>query len=187
MYGEERETLNHLLFQCRISREVFELAPCHTVDYEQVREQSLLQNMISFLILSSSVLNTTSLSPFLGWRLWKMRNSLIFQNKRLFIPQIISQAILDQKLWNESRALAEDHPASNSDHSSSSVVMNEVFRDRRSYYYFVDASWVSSDNKIGIAWALYHHNGQQILQARTAEEHVPSPLHAEALALLFCS
>lgn len=62
---------------------------------------------ISFIQYFTSLINTVKqdqqglLNFFLGWRIWKMRNSILFQQKRPHILQAIHGAIREHDQWKE--------------------------------------------------------------------------------------
>lgn len=106
--GEEEESLNHMMFQCRISREIWELANFlpHPGDY--LRSDSLLQNITAHILNTSITSENKALFMFIGWRILKMRNSLLFENKRKPLPLVLNKALSDYKMWKESQVRHEE-------------------------------------------------------------------------------
>lgn len=43
--GEAIETINHMMFQCRITQKIWELAPLSTSSLEEVRQNTMLKNI----------------------------------------------------------------------------------------------------------------------------------------------
>nr|AAD32950.1 putative non-LTR retroelement reverse transcriptase [Arabidopsis thaliana] len=100
--GEASEDVNHLLFQCRVSKEIWEQAHIKLCPGDSLMSNSFNQNLESIQKLNQSARKDVSLFPFIGWRIWKMRNDLIFNNKRWSIPDSIQKALIDQQQWKES-------------------------------------------------------------------------------------
>lgn len=144
--------------------------------------QDLVQNLDLFLRRSQE--DEYKIFPFLLWRIWKMRNSILFQNKRYDIPHIINQAYLDWKLWEDAKKLKEKEHLCILDASANANDSNKNIAepDRQGYYCLVDASWTSAQEKAGISWVLYK-DGQEIIKATSSIEATKSPLEAEASAL----
>ncbi|KAL9831046.1 putative reverse transcriptase zinc-binding domain-containing protein [Arabidopsis thaliana] len=79
--GEAPEDVNHLLFQCRVSREVWQHTPLQSPSGNILMLNSLIQNVELLRNLNHDPRKDASLFPFIGWRIWKMRNDIIFNNK----------------------------------------------------------------------------------------------------------
>ncbi|ESQ30699.1 hypothetical protein EUTSA_v10012119mg [Eutrema salsugineum] len=152
--GEHQEMLNHILFQCRVSNEIWKLAPLHAPPGDTLEISTLIKNMNERLLCSPAK-QDASLISFVAWRIWKMRNMLIFKNKKDFIPQ---------------------PPQIQS--------IQYVFSHGNKFCCFVDASWTSPQTCAGIAWALYKTNGQKVMYGSSSIAPVPTPLAAESHALL---
>lgn len=102
-----------------------------------------------------------SLFYFLGWRIWKQNNDMIFQSKRWFIPNVINKNIVDGKVWLEASdrncvnfPLARDSSYQNNGSSQNNVLSNVQHAIFQAIYYccLVDASWTSSTQNAGLAW-----------------------------------
>lgn len=104
--GESIETISHLLYECRISREIWQLA------YPALFQS--LEPGINLVCFVQNIINDGTrelpgrLAWFLGWRIWKMRNILLFEKKREHIVHVIKSAIMDINLWKE--AMYQDEP-----------------------------------------------------------------------------
>ncbi|KAF8096062.1 hypothetical protein N665_0318s0015 [Sinapis alba] len=118
---------------------------------------------------------------FLGWRIWKMRNKLIFENKRDHIIHVLSAAYVDLMTWKEALNLKEPKMQVTSASNINSV--QEVLPEETELYCIVDASWKSPNDKIGIGWSLHSKEGTPKLQGSSAMDPTTSPIIAETMAL----
>lgn len=100
--GENVETVNHLLFQCRVSREIWEHTLNQSATGKFIFQNSFSQNLESLQSFSKNQREDVSLFHFLGWRIWKVRNDLYFNNKQWSIPDTINKALLDYQQWKDS-------------------------------------------------------------------------------------
>lgn len=93
-----------------------------------------------------------SFFPFIGWRVWKMRNNFIFNGKREWILNIIARGLADYKEWIEVQKKTnnqqEHQPKATEKPKPKSV--DEVFQLPHPLFCFVDSSWLSNKDKAGI-------------------------------------
>ncbi|VVA90818.1 unnamed protein product [Arabis nemorensis] len=166
--GQTDETTNHLMFQCRVSREIWEITPLATPSGDTFLSNSLFQNLGFFLKDAGQRNYPYHLFPFILWSIWKMRNKLLFENYRQSIPHGINRACMDQTMRLEAATWQKRRiPTSNPDCS---------------FKCFVDASWFSSQDRAGIAWSLTK-DSKQIIQGSASIPPSNSPFEAEAEAL----
>ncbi|KAF2603826.1 hypothetical protein F2Q70_00025632 [Brassica cretica] len=108
-------------------------------------------------------------SPFfLDWRIWKMRNNLIFENKRDHIVQTIKAAWLDKRLWDE--AMEYDPLDVHVAHTTSQSHTSHDLLPEAELYRIADASCKSPTDKVGIEWSLTNKEGILKLQGNAAVE-----------------
>ncbi|CAL9232865.1 unnamed protein product, partial [Arabidopsis halleri] len=78
--GEASESALHLLFQCRFAREIWELSPVE-IDSGQFNTHLNLLDIIQILFsIPDAKQSKEHLFPFVGWRIWKARNDLLYNN-----------------------------------------------------------------------------------------------------------
>ncbi|KAG7557763.1 Zinc knuckle CX2CX4HX4C [Arabidopsis suecica] len=182
--GEGRETIQHLLFQCRVAKEIWELSPVN-IDIGQFHgHHSLLDNIQALLHASGNKQSAEHLFPYLGWRIWKARNELLFNNKRWAIPNIIHQALADLRLWKEAHNLLTPNvQQSSKDKQPAPLTFQQVLTQTPSFCCCTDASWINQDSKSGIAWTLHDSMGRFILRGSASIEPTNNVLEAETIAL----
>lgn len=178
--GEESETLPHMLFYCRVAKEIWSLSEVSIAD-EVTQTDRVFQTILSFLESSSRDPQAT-LPWFLGWRIWKIRKKIIFQNRRDHILNVIHAAYLDHKSWMEATNKTTTHNDQPKRMEITSI--QETLRPETLNYCVVDASWVSPHDKTGIGWSLYSRQGTLNIHGSSAIHQTISPLVAEATAML---
>lgn len=87
----------------------------------------------------------STLALFLGWRIWKMRNRLLFENNRDHIVQVIKAAMMDMNLWKE--ALLQNEPATPAASSAQPQFITDILPQETCLYCVADASWKSPTEK----------------------------------------
>lgn len=179
--GDAKESILHLLFQCRFAKEVWELSPLRIQPGQLEGKTSLSDIMQHLLMLKDQTMLQEHLFPFIGWRLWKARNELFFNNKKRAIPDIIQYALMDFNLWKDSQS----DPNVLSLHKAKPKVatLQEIMQHTSSLICCADASWTNSSSKAGIGWILLTSQGSRILRGFSSVDPVNSALEAEALAL----
>lgn len=98
--GEEIENIYHMLISCRVPKEIWsfslsELSCQHESD-NAIFE--VFQNLMD-IMKNSQPLN--NLPFFVGWRIWKIRNKLVYENKRDHIAQVVNVTLMDERVWRE--------------------------------------------------------------------------------------
>lgn len=93
--GDYEESINHMLFHCRVAKEIWEHSPSRHLSGNHLSSNDLSSNVAMLMDLNKEPASNCPLHPFFGWRIWKMRNNLIFNEKRELIPDIINKAIMD--------------------------------------------------------------------------------------------
>ncbi|XP_023633818.1 uncharacterized protein LOC111829312 [Capsella rubella] len=154
--GEAEESIMHILFHCR--------------DLLNVKE---------------SESPTDCLFPFIGWRIWKARNDLLFRNKRWAIPTIIHQAIMDYKLWKEASSLNQSYNGKPQEHKDSNnpQSLHRTMDQSNSYFCYTDGSWINSTDKAGIGWSLHNYQGKCLIKGSSSIDPTMTALEAETIAL----
>lgn len=99
MCRDHEETINHVLFQCRVSKEICEHSPDCQMPGNQVSANDLNRNIEELMKLNKTTISICLLYRFIGWRIWKMRNNIIFSGKIELIPDTINKVIMDNQQW----------------------------------------------------------------------------------------
>ena len=185
--GKHQETTNHLIFQCRASKEIWSMTPSIQISGDNLLSNSLIENVSMLLTLNNNQRKEAHIFPFIGWRIWKMRNDLIFNGKRKPIPDVINQALVDYNVWkntSEENELQVVPPESSNTMALEKYdSIDDIITQTNTLSCFVDGSWTSPTDNAGIGWAPFNTDGRIILEGKAAIEPVNSPLDAEAEAL----
>ncbi|XP_010446097.1 PREDICTED: uncharacterized protein LOC104728868 [Camelina sativa] len=186
---EAIESTNHLLFQCRVSQEIWSLSLGSFHSGTSPFSNSVHQNVDFLLSFNNHQRKDVSISPFIGWHIWKARNDLLFKNKKLSIPDIINKAFMDLQQWKDSLLSNQEKTETGKSQKgekqvfTKSVSKGELNLKANEYYCFVDGSWVSPTEIAGIGWVLYTANHKVFLQGSASINPTNTPLEVEAEAL----
>lgn len=180
--GEANESIIHLLFHCRLAKEVWKLSPLQMETGQLAGQNSLHDILLS--LLATQNLSKDHLFPFIGWRLWKARNDLLFNNKRWAIPEIIQHALMDYQLWKDSQDVPNTYlQRYNAPKQVPETTLAEVMHHTSSFVCCADASWTDPNSRAGIGWILLTPEGKTVLKGFSSIDPVNSALEAEAIAL----
>ena len=177
--GEEIETVDHMILQCRVAWEIWSMA-LNDLRNHLCRRNTVI-DLLLYILNSPREDQKCMFALILGWRIWKMRNKLVFENKRDHIIRVIHAAVTDIRIWTEAKAQNEmvlqrvSRPAP--------VTIQDALPHEVQLYCIVDASWKSPSEKIGIGWSLYSKEGTLRLQGSSAMDATGTPLVAEAVAM----
>lgn len=93
--------------------------------------------------------------------------------------------ILDRQLWTEALSSRSDsvliEPRKIEQHATS---LQDVLVKSSDNCCLVDASWISSHQRVGIGWSLYRKEGIKLLMESSSILQTLISLEAEAMALL---
>lgn len=178
---EKVETLQHMIYHCRVSKEIWdylltEFKVFSTIDGDRL---SITNRMLSHASVDKSEL----LNLFFGWKIWKMRNNIIFQQEREHIIHIVHKAIRDHQLSQQAVEQEEQLRQPVRTTSPREITLAEVIPQTAQYYCLMDASWKNQTEPSGIGWYLYSIQGIQILQGSSSAEPTNSAFKAESLGM----
>lgn len=93
--GEGVEDIKHMLLECKVSKEIWSLSLLDK--FPEIEQNSTVQQFLQRIVEQNTVNLDHTLPFFLGWRIWKMRNKVIYENKRDHIVQVIRAAWMDKQ------------------------------------------------------------------------------------------
>lgn len=194
MCGQDEESIFHILFACSLSRQVWALsaypAPCGGFE-----NTSVFAHIHHFLINRDNLSWPKEIRksfPWILWRLWKNRNSFVFESKS-FSPFETAQKIKDdvngwfaaqsldsglvQEAGIEAGLLAEVSPS----------VIGEVWSPPPSGWVKcnVGVSWSRRNSVAGAAWVLRDEVGMVLIHSRRAFSHILSLQDASLFSLVW--
>lgn len=108
--GEEPESINHMLFQCSLARQVWALSE---IPYPQggFDNNSLFANMNTLLTLnyrSQGRAEVKRIWPWILWQLWKRRNEVIFEGRVFNAMELVLKARQDAEEWFTAQVVEEE-------------------------------------------------------------------------------
>lgn len=181
MCGEHPETQLHLLFHCRVTREIWSLVPTSFSQVEEVRAD-IHQNVKNLIALAKTD-KRELLNFYIGWRVWKKRNNLIFQQKRDHIVKVIHDAIRDKGQWEEANASLNKQNEEEERLKENPQPDQKAVSAGAQYYCQVDASWKNDKEVAGVGWSLHSIQGNQLLQGSSSIHATNTPREAETEAM----
>ena len=184
--GLETESVNHVLFSCTFSRQVWAISgfPSPPGGFT---DTSLFQNMkylFSTIQDSSQVVEIVRVFPWTLWYLWKNRNSLLFEGFLYDSIQIWKKAEDEASLWFVAQSLGSEGKGVGVD----SEQKREVKWKKPPRHFFkcnIGMSWSKTKRLAGAAWVLRDSNGVVCLHSRRAFGSVGSKDEAFFLAFLW--
>lgn len=123
------------------------------------------------------------LSFYIGWRLWKMRNNIVFQRKREHIVKVIYDAVRDFEQWEEALFKSNQEEGEKMRRTGQALQNQETAPPCTQYYCYVDASWKDDKEVAGVGWSLHGIQGNQLLQGSSSISPTNTPREAETEAL----
>ncbi|KAG7598158.1 Ribonuclease H domain [Arabidopsis suecica] len=178
--GAPEESINHLLFDCPPSRQIWALSPIPTSGHIFPRS-SLFYNF-DFLFWRGKEFGieeeTLELFPWILWYIWKSRNRFCFENFKEPPQETLALALREASVWKKANMKEAADPES----LARSVLLPASFP--RISECQIDASWHSEDSLSGHGWVLVDQD--RILQlGLMSSRRSLSPLHAEIDSLLW--
>ncbi|XP_010513364.1 PREDICTED: uncharacterized protein LOC104789345 [Camelina sativa] len=171
------ETINHALFECPRSRQIWELTPV-SLDPQRFPYASIYANLDFIFWRASSQSGVTDIAlqlPWIIWSLWKDRNKKVFQGIEAEPNDILGQAANDRALWEEAKAFSRGHMA------PTPPLEDRIF----SSCCQIDGSWKGSDPFQGLGWWYCNDEGSTLLLGARSFRRGSTPLHAELQALIW--
>ncbi|KAG7581014.1 Reverse transcriptase zinc-binding domain [Arabidopsis suecica] len=178
--GGSEESINHLLFDCPPSRQIWALSPIPTSGHFFPRS-SLFYNF-DFLFWRGKEFgieeDTLELFPWILWYIWKSRNRFCFENFKEPPQETLALALREASVWKKAnmKEATDPEPLARSVLLPSSALRISECQ--------IDASWHSEDNLSGHGWVLVDQDRILQLGLKSSRRSL-SPLHAEIDSLLW--
>ncbi|KAG7559147.1 Ribonuclease H-like superfamily [Arabidopsis thaliana x Arabidopsis arenosa] len=178
--GSPEESINHLLFDCPPSRQIWALSPIPTSGHIFPRN-SLFYNF-DFLFWRGKEFgieeDTLELFPWILWYIWKSRNRFCFENFKEPPQETLALALREASVWKKAnmREAIDPEPLARAVLLPSSAPGISECQ--------IDASWHSEDTLSGHGWVLVDQARILQLGLKSSRRSL-SPLHAEIDSLLW--
>ena len=176
----ETESAMHIFFECSFAREVWKMIPLHK-EVPLATQTDFKDAIVAFrkiISLPPSGITGTIL-PWVCWVLWTARNTLIFEGRTLSQQEVTTKAIRSAREWN----LAQDHKEKTNQSIPESGVGRRSPIQNQTVICKSDAAWEKNTNRGGLGWIISDRTGAIVKKRSTIQDHVSSPIVAEALAL----
>ncbi|KAJ6845212.1 uncharacterized protein M6B38_289225 [Iris pallida] len=161
------------LQQCSIIRNAW----CHNSTFSRLLlHHSTVSNFLTAL-LNEGDRQALSLCFYLMWMIWKARNKFVFENRKIDINRIISEATTLQETY-EGYNLQDPILES----STTSIVLNQTWQPPLNNNLKINFDGAFLDGKMAAA-ALLRDGSGRFLGAVSKSQHGGSPIEAEALGI----
>ncbi|KAL9286275.1 putative reverse transcriptase zinc-binding domain-containing protein [Arabidopsis thaliana] len=178
--GESEETINHLLFYCPPSRQIWALSPI-PFSGNIFPRNSLFYNF-DFLFLRGREFgigeDILELFPWILWYIWKSRNRFVFENFSEPPSETLTLTLHEAAVWKQA-TLKEKETLFSTPVLGPTPAPDTSFSECQ-----VDAFWHVEDPLSGHGWVLVRQELIIHLGLKSAQRSL-SPLHAEFDSLLW--
>ncbi|XP_010462868.1 PREDICTED: uncharacterized protein LOC109125019 [Camelina sativa] len=175
--GAAPETINHALFECPRSLDVWELSLVSLVP-DGFPFASIYANLDFIFWRAASQSGDSDVAnrlPWILWTLWKDRNKKVFQGLQAEPTEILHQANNDKLLWEEAKSYSDRYL-----HTTPLVEDRGAFPRCQ-----IDGSWKGSDAMQGLGWWCCSDDDATLLLGARSQRCGPTSLHAELQALIW--
>ncbi|KAG7572302.1 Endonuclease/exonuclease/phosphatase superfamily [Arabidopsis suecica] len=176
------ETVNHLLFKCSFARLTWAISPVPAPP-EVEWSDSLYKNLHHVLFCrkdQSQEKDTSTLLPWILWRLWKNRNGLVFQGKEFSAPQVVNKAKEDEEEW---QARKDPQPLKENKRQQGNQIAKWKPPPQNWVKCNVDGTWTADAPNCGVGWVTRDHRGKVLWMGQRALPRVQTVLETELEAL----
>ncbi|OAP19763.1 hypothetical protein AXX17_AT1G43730 [Arabidopsis thaliana] len=161
--GSESETINHVMFQCSLSRQVWamSLVPSPLNGFGD----SLFTNLAHLFDMSTNPSLSPLLreiSPWILWALWKNRNKNLFEGIGLMTNLIIAKAFEDCQEW----CLAQENLMNSSLTHKAAGAQNWNAPRSGDLKCNIGYAWSKHHQVSGASWVVRNSNGIVLLHSR---------------------
>lgn len=172
------ESIQHILFQCDFAKQVWNLTPwANLMDLDSYPSfKTALQQSVSMKNLSPMG-TSSNLFPWICWNLWISRNHLIFQNRNTAPKEVITTWLTSFKEWEGAQSSISPLPL----RTNPEIQPHQSSAQRILCH--TDAAWRSDSCSAGLSWIFTDQSSSEIARGCQFQEHISSPLIAEALAI----
>ena len=185
---KEIESPLHIFLLCPFAKEVWSRIPLKEAVHIAAADTfstAVVRFRTSICLPPTGV--TTTVFPWVCWTIWKDQNLLVFKGKPSSPEETSSRSLALAREWGA--AQLKNPKATNLDqhhtHLRRSPSIDMAPHPPLSTITTIktDAAWDSISCKAGLAWILWDNLGKEITRGSSFQDHVASPLIAEALAV----
>ncbi|KAG7553190.1 Reverse transcriptase zinc-binding domain [Arabidopsis thaliana x Arabidopsis arenosa] len=178
--GLEGESINHILFTCSLSRQIWALSGLPLPD-GGFDPRSIYQNLFHVILMcknSKVPVEVRRSPPWILWSLWKNRNSLFFEGLVSTPKDILLKFKEDSAEWFQAQVLESQETV-----LSNIQTQGYIHKWRPPPKPWLKCNVASSWNKekkiCGVAWVLRNSEGIVLLHSRAALPSISSKGEAE--------
>ena len=184
--GDDRESINHVLFSCCFARQVWALSPIPS-KVNGFDHDSVFANMSYLLHGENWQLLTEEqrrVWPWIVWNLWKRRNEMLFGGSCLDPLDLVKKATTEANEWSLAQVVEEEWIKEERQRSISS---NRKWKPP-------DSNWVKCNigmeldkgkSLVGGAWVLRNERGVVLCHSRRAFSGIKTRDEARLVVVLW--
>ncbi|XP_010446065.1 PREDICTED: uncharacterized protein LOC104728834 [Camelina sativa] len=181
----EEENINHAIFLCPPTRQVWALA--HVLVGPQLFPTNSVYANVDHFLDSKNPGSQVQAFPWLMWYIWKARNTCVFENQTERPNETVQVAEGEALSWQEAQVNVEGEEFNSTltclaPGYRRDLSLPPVFTRQRC---FVDASWKATDVFTGAGWCCISSQGSPPVLGVTNFRRSLSPLHAEVEAFIW--
>lgn len=192
--GMDGESLLHVLFTCSLSRQVWAMAevPCPEFGFHNGSVFSNFHHLLSNRRNLLWPMEWRKIFPWILWRLWTNRNSLLFEGKIFSAMETVEKIREDCLEWNVAQVV-ETEEGTNVEITE--IEANAQVRKRDVVKWLpppsgwlkcnLGASWSKRNKLAGCAWVVRDEKGVALFHSRRAFRNIKTVQDANFLCLLW--
>ena len=173
MCDTENETINHILFECPLARQVWAITHLSSAGSEF--SNSVYTNMSRLIDLTQQndlPHHLRFVSPWILWFLWKNRNALLFEGKGSITTTLVDKAYEAYHEWFS----AQTHMQNDEKHLKITKWCPPLPGELKCNIGF---AWSKQHHFSGASWVVRDSQGKVLLHSRRSFNEVHSPYSAK--------
>ena len=170
---EENETINHVLFQCSLARQVWALSLMQSPPSGFGNSIFTNMNHVLHNCKNQSILRLMRYaSPWIIWTLWKNRNKSLFESDVSISNSIVQKAFEDWNHWLS----AQDPKTQSEDTKKEMKWIPPPWNELKCN---IGVAWSSKTQLAGVSWVVRNDTGEVLIHSRRSYSQVHSNFEAK--------
>ena len=184
--GFNDESINHILFDCSIARQIWALAnvPSPMNGFDKVSHFSNLHYVMSLLSNNNVAEEIRNMIPWIVWYLWKTRNGIIFEGKAFVAHDVVSKISEEAEFWWMAQKLEKEKEEE--ERKNRKMVQKRWERPCAGWLKCnIGVDFDNQNSRSGGAWVVRNEMGKVLLHSRQVFCNIDSLDEAKFQGLLW--